>query len=163
MPPASREPWDLQQWMARRLDRANVPDRGQVHALLLWGAWNLEAAQLGWDVYRQATPAGDQNLTGHPLHVVEIAAESLVFRGVVSAMDQCAAAVFRLPVPGFGPTESVTSDGGSTLATRSIHPGTWCLHPFPSGFARSRDSRPGGWPPSCDTCSRIELHIAASR
>jgi hypothetical protein len=30
------------------------------------------------------------------MHIVEMAAMNLVFRGVVSAMDQCAAAVFRL-------------------------------------------------------------------
>ena len=45
---------------------------------------------------RLAIPHGDDNLTGHRLHTVEIAAENLVFRGVVSAMDLCAGAISRL-------------------------------------------------------------------
>jgi hypothetical protein len=96
MPAPTREPWDLAQWMSRRLQRANVAHRAQADALLAWAAWNLSTAQLGWDLLQHARPNGDQNLAGHPLHTVEMAAMNLVFRGVVSAMDQCAAAVFRL-------------------------------------------------------------------
>jgi hypothetical protein len=92
----SREPWDLAGWMSRRLQRANVAHRAQADALLVWAAWNLDSAQLGWDLLQRARPNGDQNLTGHPMRTVEMAALNLVFRGVVSAMDQCAAAVFRL-------------------------------------------------------------------
>jgi hypothetical protein len=96
MPAPSREPWDLAQWMNRRLERANVAHRAQAEALLIWAAWNLDSAQLGWDLLQLARPGGDQNFTGHPMHTVEMAAMNLVFRGVVSAMDQCAAVVFRL-------------------------------------------------------------------
>ena len=96
MPAPSREPWDLAQSMSRRLQRANVAHRAQADALLVWAAWSLDSAQLGWDLLQLARPSGDQNLTGHPMHIVEMAAMNLVFRGVVSAMDQCAAAVFRL-------------------------------------------------------------------
>lgn len=62
---------------------------------MLWAAWNLASGQLGWDVLERARPDLDDNLTGHPLHVVEVAALNLVFRGVVSAMDLCAAVVYR--------------------------------------------------------------------
>lgn len=96
MPAASRDPWDLAQWMSRRLQRAHVVHRAQADPLLAWAAWNLNTAQFGWDLLQRARPDADLNLTGHPMYTVEMAAMNLVFRGVVSAMDQCAAAVFRL-------------------------------------------------------------------
>jgi len=69
--------------MSRRLERANIPHQ-RADPLLGWAAWNLDAAQLGWDVFQQSRPQGDHNLTGHPLYEVEFAAMNLVFRGVVS-------------------------------------------------------------------------------
>ncbi len=96
MPTPTRDPWELASGISRRLRRANVPSRPQADPLLAWAAWNLKSAQLGWDVLERARPGGDDNLTGHPLWLVELAAMNLVFRGVVSAMDQCAAAIFRL-------------------------------------------------------------------
>jgi hypothetical protein len=82
--------------MSKRLARLNVPHRAQADALLAWAAWNLDTGQMGWDMLQLARPGGDKNLTGHPLHTVEMGAMNLIFRGVVSAMDQLAAAVFRL-------------------------------------------------------------------
>lgn len=82
--------------MSRRLQRVRVAHSLPADALLGWASWHLNTAQLGWDMFQRALPEGDQNLTGHPMHTVEIAAENLIFRGVVSAMDLCAAAVFRL-------------------------------------------------------------------
>ena len=96
MPPTSRKPLDLAPWMSQRLTRANVQHRAGADALFVWAAWSLDSGQLGLDVLQLARPNGDQNLTGHQLQMVEMAAMNLVFRGVVSAMDQLAAAVFRL-------------------------------------------------------------------
>lgn len=96
MPPSSREPWDLAQRMGRRLQRVQAPNRYPVEPLLVWAAWHLNTAQLGWDVLLRAGPDGDDNFPGHPRETVEVAAENLIFRGVVSAMDLCAAAIFRL-------------------------------------------------------------------
>jgi hypothetical protein len=96
MPPASRKPWDLAVWMSQRLERLNQPHRRQADPLLSWASWHLNTAQLGWDVLERAWADGDENLTGHPLYTVEMAAENLIFRGVVSAMDLCAAAIYRL-------------------------------------------------------------------
>jgi hypothetical protein len=96
VPPASREPFDLAQWMSQRLERLNVPGRQQPQGLINWASWHLRTASLGWDVFQQALPLGDQNLTGHSLTTVEMAAENLIFRGSVSAMDLCAGAVYRL-------------------------------------------------------------------
>ena len=95
MPPASRAPWDLAQWMSQRLGRASVPHRAQADPLIAWASWHLTTAQLGWDLFERAAPDGDNNLTGHPLHFVEIAAENLFSAARVSAMDLCAGAVFR--------------------------------------------------------------------
>jgi hypothetical protein len=47
-------------------------------------------------MFAKADPDGDDNWTGHTRHTVEIAAQNLVFRGVVTAMDLCASAVYRL-------------------------------------------------------------------
>jgi hypothetical protein len=96
MPSASREPWDLAVAMSRRLQRLNVPHRMEADPLLAWASWSLRSAQLGWDMYQRAQWEGDDNHTGHPFDVVEIAAQNLVYRGVVTSMDLCAAAVFRL-------------------------------------------------------------------
>jgi hypothetical protein len=93
---SSRKPWDLAQRMSRRLQRTNVDQRGQADALIAWASWNLDTGQLGWDVLQRARPDGDENFTGHTMHIVEMAAMNLAFRGVVSAMDQLAGAVFRL-------------------------------------------------------------------
>jgi hypothetical protein len=96
MAQATREPRELIRQMSLRFQGANIPHRQQAEALLAWAWFNLDAAQLGWDVFQRALPDGDDNLTGHEFHTVEFAALNLIFRGVVSAMDQCAAAVFRL-------------------------------------------------------------------
>jgi len=96
MPAASRKPTHLAGRMSQRLLRANAAQVESANRLITWASWHLDTAAMGWDVYRLALPNGDDNLTGHPLHTVEIAAENLIFRGVVSAMDQCAAAIFRL-------------------------------------------------------------------
>lgn len=82
--------------MSLRFQAAGVPNRQQAEPLLAWAWFNLDAAQLGWDLFQRAIPDGDNNLTGHQLQTVEFAALSLIFRGTVSAMDQCAASVFRL-------------------------------------------------------------------
>lgn len=108
----SRDPWDLAQAMSRRMNRLNVPHRADADPLLAWASWQLNAAQFGFDIYQRALPLGDANGTGHPLHTVEIAALNLVFRGVVSAMDQCAGAVARLT-------------GQMTRATRERDVGWW--------------------------------------
>ena len=109
----SRDPWDLAQAMSRRMNpRPNVPHRADADPLLAWASWQLNAAQFGFDIYQRALPLGDANGTGHPLHTVEIAALNLVFRGVVSAMDQCAGAVARLT-------------GQMTRATRERDVGWW--------------------------------------
>ena len=96
MPSASREPWDVLQRMYPHLKKSSAPNAEQVGVLLSVAHWHLRTASLGWDVFNKALPDGDQNLTGHDLTVVEMAAENLISRGVVSAMDLCAAAVFRL-------------------------------------------------------------------
>jgi hypothetical protein len=96
MPPTSRQPWDLAIWMSKRLQRLDHPHRLKADPLIAWASWHLNTAQLGWDVLEGAWGEGDENVTGHPVYTVEMAAQNLIFRGVVSAMDLCAAAIFRL-------------------------------------------------------------------
>ena len=96
MPRVTREPGELATLMSQRLLKADVAHRAQADPLIAWASWHLNTARMGWDLFRLAEPHGDENLTGHPLHTVELAAENLIFRGVVSAMDLCAASVFRL-------------------------------------------------------------------
>lgn len=86
----------LSEEMSRRLQIHDVDGRVPADMLIGWASWNLDAAQLGWDLLQQARPEGDDNFTGHRVHTVEFAALNLVFRGVVTAMDQCAGAIFRL-------------------------------------------------------------------
>jgi hypothetical protein len=109
---AGRDPSEVLSRLSHRFAKARVPHRQHAEPLLAWAAWNLDAAQFGLDVYELCIPQGDENFTGHRVHTGQFAALNLVLRGVVSAMDQCAAAVFRL-------------SGGSLRADRERDVGWW--------------------------------------
>jgi hypothetical protein len=93
---AGRDPWEVLNRLSHRFAEEGVPHRQHAEGLLQWAAWNLDAAQLGLDIYELSIPQGDENFTGHRLETVQFAALNLVLRGVVTAMDQCAAAISRL-------------------------------------------------------------------
>jgi hypothetical protein len=74
--------------MSRRLESVFIPPTvTRVDPLIAWASWSLKTAKFGWDVLVRTWPDGDDNFTGHPMETVEIAAENLIFRGVVTAMD----------------------------------------------------------------------------
>jgi hypothetical protein len=87
---------DLALSMTLRLSATQLTGRNEAGQLVTWAADHLDTARLGADLFTKASPDLDDNWTGHRLHTVEIAAQNLVFRGVVTAMDLCASAVFRL-------------------------------------------------------------------
>ncbi len=107
--------------MGRRLLR--VPggaSAGAAQGLILWAAWQLESAAFGWRTYRWALPIGDANPIGARMATVEIAAQNLVYRCVVTAMDLCAAAAHHLATGG-PPSPGKEADVGWWLSSSRIY------------------------------------------
>lgn len=84
----------------KRIENALGTDSPPVTTLLDWSRWQLEAADVGIRLHDQTKPFGDNNFLEIRFHAIEFAALNLVFRSVTSALDLCAAILFRIE---FGP------------------------------------------------------------
>lgn len=83
----------LQQRISAQLGN---PRSARISTLLVWSRWHLDSADAGIRLNNYSRPFGDSNPLGVKLQTIEFAAQNLVFRCVTTALDLCAAILFRV-------------------------------------------------------------------